>query len=86
MTDEELSDALDGLHAYDSGCVSSGIHDEMLRERVKAELHERPDIDLWLSRWCREMMLSDKALAHGYRLEDVAGFVRWLSDRMDFDL
>jgi hypothetical protein len=41
MTDEELRDALDGLHAYDEGATDSGIRDEDLRERCKAALRER---------------------------------------------
>ena len=38
MTEEELWDALLGLMAYDLGATDSGIHDENLRARVKAEL------------------------------------------------
>jgi hypothetical protein len=84
VTPGELSDALDGLYAYDIGCVSSGIHDEMLRERVKAEL-KTVDL-LWLSHWVREQYLSDEALKQGYRLEDVARFIKWLRDDMDYDV
>ncbi len=84
MTDEELSDALDGLKAYDSGCIDSGIHDEVLRERVKAELAASSMTRI--SRIVREMRLSDEALAQGYTLEDVASILRWLDDRMGLSL
>jgi hypothetical protein len=38
------------------------------------------------SRHVRERWLSEEALKQGYTLEDVNGFIRWLSDRMEFDL
>jgi hypothetical protein len=88
MTDEELRAALVGLHAYDEGARDSGIHDEDLRERCKAELKARtasgePGARLFLSRLVRDMWLSEEALAQGYGIEDAEGFIRWLSDRME---
>jgi hypothetical protein len=88
VTHEELSDALDGLHAYDSGCTDSGIHDEALRARVKAHLATLDD-DKWrwtMSRIVRDLYLSEEALEQGYGLEDVAGCIKWLADRMEIDL
>lgn len=84
MNSKELSDALDGLFAYDTGCVSSGIRDERLRERVKCELRKRPE--KWLDRWVRDCFLSEEALKQGYGLEDVRQFFDWLSERMDYDI
>jgi hypothetical protein len=91
MTDEELWDALDGLHAYDDGSVDSGIHDEVLRERCVVELHVRassnPDgFRLWISRAIRRTYLDEDALARGYGIEDVSDFIDWLDDRMNFAL
>ncbi len=105
MTEAELWDALDGLMAYDLGATDSGIHDEDLRARVKAELlrldteaeararARREDGDhyaaemganLTLSRFVRERMLSDDALAQGYSIEDVKEFIDWLAIEMDY--
>ncbi len=91
MSEAELRDALDGLFAYDTGAVDSGIHDENLRARCIAEIHRHFEDDhdagmLWLSRLTRDMWLSDKALADGYTIEDVQEFIDWLDDRMEFSL
>ena len=69
----------------DSGCVDSGIHDEMLREKLKVELRGDHAIK-WLTRFVREQCVSEQAEAHGYTVEDAASFIKWLSDRMDYDL
>lgn len=87
MTDGELSGALDGLYAYDTGATDSGIHDEDLRERCIAALQERqqPGADQWrqwLARLVRDAYLSDEALARGYGLADALGFAEWLDERM----
>lgn len=84
MSDDELGDALEGLYAYDQGATDSGIHDEALREKCKARLQTVEG--LWLARWARDHFLSERALDQGYRLEDVRGFIEWLSDRMDCDI
>lgn len=91
MTEEELRDALSGLHAYDTGCVQSGIHDEKLRERVIQHLEElakasENDWRLTMSRIVRELYLTDEALEQQYGIEDVADFIRWLDDRMGISL
>lgn len=83
MTDDELSDALDGLYAYDQGSIDSGIHDARLRARVVAEILAMPkdENQLYpdrLARIAREMWLSEEAIAAGYGLEEVHRFVDWL--------
>lgn len=90
MNTAELTDALDGLHAYDTGSTDSGIHDEALRAKCIAELRRHLDSAdegrLFISRLLRNMWLSDHALAQGYGYEDLLGFVEWLSDYMELDL
>jgi len=74
MTNAELFDALDGLFAYDTGCVDSGIKDERLRQRVKAELKKNdPRIALFLKAYY---------LPPDYGEEDVAAFKEWLHEVM----
>lgn len=75
MTQREIDDALDGLFAYDTGCVSSGIHDEVLRERVKKYLNERT-----VTRFLRTHYYNAP-----YTVADVVMFLDWLRDKMGFD-
>lgn len=82
MTDEELFDALDWLFAYDTGCVSSGIHDELLRERVKAELAADGPNTIYgprLNEFARGLMEPP------YGLEDLKSFISWLADYMEIE-
>lgn len=77
-----LKDALDGLHAYDNGATDSGIHDEMLRQRVKEYLRSLPEDRRrkLLGRIGRDLYLSDGALEAGYGMESILEFARWLDD------
>lgn len=87
VTDEELRDALDGLHAYDDGATDSGIRDERLRGRCVAALRAHRDQGddhwrEWLARLVRDMWLSDEAISQGYGLQDAIEFTQWLGERM----
>ena len=88
LSDAALWDALDGLLAYDLGATDSGIHDEALRARVRAQLEALPDdaFRLLISRYVRERMLSEEALTAGYGIEDVREFFTWMRDAMDYDI
>lgn len=88
MTEAELTDALNGLHAYDEGATDSGIYDERLRARCITYLKAKPlrpgqllpDVT---ARIMRELYLTDEAIARGYGVEDAVGFARWLGERME---
>jgi len=84
MTDAELMDALDGLHAFDYGCHDSGIHDELLRARVKQELlAKEPKVRRrLLAQHVATSCLSEVALEKGYGLEDAHNFLTWLDEDM----
>jgi hypothetical protein len=84
MTDEELYQALDGLFAYDTGCVDSGIHDEVLRQLVKEELAK--DLGPCQIVGPRLSAFAKTLLDPPYGLEDVASFIKWLADYMDIEL
>lgn len=88
LSTDELRDALDGLHAYDSGSTDSGIHDENLRRRVIDQLHAIGDNEFRLvfSRLIRDMWISEEALAQGYGYEDLLEFCQWLGERMELDV
>lgn len=88
MSDDELKDALMGLFAYDTGSVDSGIHDEVLRERVIGLLHkmDEEEFRLKMSRFVRDWFLTEEALAQRYGIEDVKDFIEWLGDWMQYDV
>lgn len=90
MTDDELMDALDGLFAYDTGSIGSGIKDEQLRKRVIAEIHadigEHELFSKRVSRLAREMFLTDEMIAQGYGLADAQSFADWLDNEMRGDM
>ncbi|GGR31337.1 hypothetical protein [Deinococcus ruber] len=79
MTDDQLFDALDGLYAYDSGSVDSGIHDELLRLQVVAYLADLPDLTrretvglfLWMQYLCPERVVQ------GYGPADAHEWLNW---------
>lgn len=85
MKYEELEDALDGLYAYDRGCVSSGIKDELLRERVKTYLQSLPALEhrLLVSKIVIGMCLSEEMVRKGYGPEDAKSFLVWLDEDMN---
>lgn len=88
MTDEDIKDALDGLFAYDTGCVDSGIKDERLRARVIAELNKDWGSDMYskrLARIAREMFLTDEAIELGYGLQDLRQFLEWIDEQFEID-
>lgn len=76
-----LTEALDGLMAYDQGCRSSGIHDEKLRQQVKEYLNGLDDTEfrLTVSKFARSY-LTDEMLDRGYGLEDVVSLNSWLEE------
>ncbi len=84
MIKSKLYDSLDGLFAYDTGCVDSGIKDEVLRQEVLKTLNDLSEdrFRIVISEYIRDMFLSPKALKQGYGIEDVKSFINWLSDRM----
>lgn len=79
---EVLYEALNGLYAYDTGSVDSGIKDELLRGKVKNYLTtiSGNDVELLIAKYVREYYLSDEALEEGYGLEDVIEFSNWLDE------
>lgn len=95
MTEDELFDAMDGLMAWDNGCVDSGIKDEGLRRRVIAELdtlrHDgrsknedySPKFSSAIGRYINRYYLNEEAIAQGYGFADLLEFVSWLRELMD---
>lgn len=66
MEESELRDALNGLYAYDTGSIDSGIHDEALRKRCVEELRSRAGQyelypRLFIGRMVRDLYLSEAA-------------------------
>jgi hypothetical protein len=81
LSEVQLHAALDGLMAYDLGATDSGIHDEALKARVKAQLAAMPDNDRGaLLKRFSNYYLTPEARLKGYGEEDVEEFFRWLRD------
>lgn len=80
MTDQELAEALEGLYAYDSGCVSSGIHDENLKARLHTVFHEKDASERvrFISQMVIDHYLSPEANKLRYGPEDALLFLRWV--------
>lgn len=84
MDKDTLYDALDGLFAYDTGCVSSGIHDELLRQRVIAHLTALSDEEraATLGDFLRTTYTVESGFSEEDQGETAEEFFEWLSDRM----
>ena len=73
MTFEEKVDRLDGVFAYDTGCISSGIKDD----KFKVEL--RKDFDL-TEKLVTEV--SKRYLNHDYTAEDIHALLKWADSEL----
>ncbi|PPA70029.1 hypothetical protein [Jeotgalibacillus proteolyticus] len=82
MDKTTLFKSIEGLFAYDTGCVDSGIKDEYIKHEVFSYLNSLSEngFRILLSEYIREYYVSENAIAKGYGIEDVAEFLRWLSD------
>lgn len=85
MEINKLFDLLDGLFAYDTGCVNSGINDVVLKNEVKCYLGTLDEVEfrVLISTFVRDKYLTEQALSQGYGIEEVICFVKWLNDYMD---
>ena len=66
---EENLDRLDGLFAYDTGCVSSGIKDDSFKEHLSKTPEQ---LDKLLTALVVQYAKDDK-----YTFEDVVSLVKW---------
>jgi len=90
MTYDDVFDAMVGFFAYDTGCISSGIHDEVLKRRVREFLKEenrKPENSLryypkFLDAGVAEEFLSEEARKQEFGIEDVKQFINWIDDEM----
>lgn len=84
MTFEEIKDALDGLSAYDGGATDSGIHDEVLRQKVQKHIQglQEKERRILIAQIIKETFLTTSALEQGYGPEDVKDFLVWLDEEM----
>lgn len=77
LTSEQkvILDRLDGLYAWDSGCLDSGIKDDTF----KASVVKRDDIDILLLALVKQYSESPRTI------EDVVTVVRWIQDDLGVD-
>jgi len=83
VTFDEINTALDGLHAYETGSVDSGIHDDALKEKVRTHIQSLEPIHhkILVVRLCN-WRLSPEVLRQGYGPEDLKDFLVWLDEEM----
>jgi hypothetical protein len=87
ITDAAYAAALtliDGLFAYDTGCVDSGIHDPVAKKALVEMIRAQPSGDqrIFLSKVMRDLFLTDKSIAQGYGWEDVRELATWYEDEL----
>ncbi|HEY9750355.1 MAG TPA: hypothetical protein V6C63_16850 [Allocoleopsis sp.] len=84
MTEQELHSSIDGLFAYDTGSLDSGIHDKQLKAEVVRRLSDmsQDELRLFLGRHAREYYLTEEKLAQGYGLEDALEFHDWVKENL----
>lgn len=85
MDTQELWASLERIHTTDPRVLYSSEELETLHRRCRAtvERMSRLDVRLSLSRYIRETMLSEEALAQGKGWEDVLSFLDWVDGGME---
>lgn len=77
MTEAEKVDRLSGLHAYDSGSVSSGIYDPVFKASLKAD---REGTEKLLKLYLVDLMSRPE-----YTFEDAANIVSWAKEELGIE-
>lgn len=80
MTDAEKIDKLDGLYAYDGGCISSGIYDPDLKNYFKVNAEETRVL---LTALAKQYLV---CTVNTYTLSDIKGLIDWAEYTLDIDL
>lgn len=71
-------DLMDGLFAFDTGCVTSGIKNEMEKDRFRSNA----DYSFKIA-----TILLKQYMAHDdYGLEDAKRFIEWIEEELEFDI
>lgn len=78
MSIENDVDLMDGLFAFDTGCVSSGIKDEAAKERFRSDADYSFKVATSL---LKQYMSHDS-----YGLEDAKKFIEWVEEELEFDI
>ncbi len=78
MSIETDVDLMDGLFAYDTGCVSSGIKDDVAKDRFRCNADYSFKIATTL---LKQYMGHDD-----YGLEDAKKFIEWIEEELEFDI
>lgn len=82
MTDARWIDSVDGIRAYDEGCIDSGIHDECLRKEVRAHYESLDHVarGKLILKALRRLAFGEEAAKAGYRIEDAQAILEFISD------
>ena len=85
MDTQEIWASLERIHNTDPRVLYSDEQLETLHRRCRwaVERMSRLDVRLSLSRYVRDRMLSEEALAQGKGWEDVLSFLDWIDGGME---
>ena len=78
MSIEKDIDLMDGMFAYDTGCVSSEIKDEIAKERFRGDA----DYSFKIATALLKQYMTHK----DYGLEDAKRFIEWVESELEFDI
>ena len=85
MKFDKLCQAVEGLYAFDTGCVCSGIHDEDLKQEVYNHLLEiyqkdPKEFETEVTRVSFQLCLTPLARSLGYTEEDAVEISEWMNE------
>ena len=85
MNFDKLCQAVDGLYAFDTGCVCSGIHDEDLKQEVHDHLLEiyqkdPKEFEIEITKVSFQLYLTPKSRSYGYAEEDAVEVCEWMRE------
>jgi len=77
MNFKDKLDRLDGIFAYDTGAINSGIKDDTFKASMKSD----PDLEKLLTELCKQYLNSDQ----GYTFEDIVELVKWSERELELE-
>lgn len=76
MNFQEKIDRLDGVFAWDNGCVSGGIRDEEFKFSLMKNYDEAEKL---ITALAKQYLNSDQ----GYTIEDIVRLIQWAENEFD---
>ena len=71
-------DLMDGLFAFDTGCVTSGIKNDTEKDRFRSDADYSFNI--------ATILLKAHMANDDYGIEDAKRFIEWIEEELEFDI